>query len=123
MSNSDSDSGSSENTGMDAGGGGFQPSPAPAYAPQGTTSQKALWSLILAIVSFVVCGIFASIPAIILGSMAKKEIQASGGALTGDGLAKAGVILGWINIVISILAILVFIIMAIVGAGMSQSGY
>jgi hypothetical protein len=73
-------------------------------APQ--TNQKALWSMILGILGVVCCGIFAGIPALILGNSAKKEIAASGGAQTGDGMAKAGVILGWISIAFSILGII-----------------
>jgi putative exporter of polyketide antibiotics len=73
-------------------------------APQ--TNQKALWSMILGILGIVCCGIFAGIPALILGNSAKKEIAASGGAQTGDGMAKAGVILGWISIALSILGII-----------------
>jgi len=70
------------------------------------TNQKALWSMILGILGIVCCGIFAGIPALILGNSAKKEIAASGGAQTGDGMAKAGVILGWISIAFSILGII-----------------
>jgi hypothetical protein len=73
-------------------------------APQ--TNQKALWSMILGILGIVCCGIFAGIPALILGNSAKKEIASSGGAQTGDGMAKAGVILGWISIAFSILGII-----------------
>lgn len=79
------------------GGYGYQ-------APQ--TNQKALWSMILGILSIVCCGIFAGIPALILGNAAKNEIAASGGMQGGDGMAKAGVILGWISIAWTILAII-----------------
>lgn len=74
-------------------------------APQ--TNQKALWSMILGILSLVCCGLFAGIPALILGNSAQKEIVASGGMQTGDGMAKAGVILGWISIGLSILGVIV----------------
>ncbi len=39
-----------------------------------------------------------SIAAIVTGYMAKKEIRESGGAFSGDGLATAGLILGWIGV-------------------------
>ncbi|HEX6249548.1 MAG TPA: DUF4190 domain-containing protein [Nocardioidaceae bacterium] len=72
-------------------------------------NSKALWSMILGIVSIVVCGILAGIPAIILGGSAKKEIAAAGGAQTGTGMAQAGVILGWISVAITVfVAILIF---------------
>ena len=67
------------------------------------TNQKALWSMILGILSLVCCGLLAGIPALILGNTAQKEIAASGGAQSGEGMAKAGVILGWISIALSVL--------------------
>lgn len=73
-------------------------------APQ--QNQKALWAMILGILSIVCCGIFAGIPALILGNSAKNEIAASGGMQTGDGMAKAGVILGWISIALSIIGLI-----------------
>jgi len=84
------------------------PPPPPGAGGYATpqTNQKALWSMILGILGIVCCGIFAGIPALILGNSAKKEIAASGGAQTGDGMAKAGVILGWISIAFSILGII-----------------
>jgi hypothetical protein len=45
-----------------------------------------------------------SIVAVITGPMARKEIQASNGALSGDGLATAGIILGWIGIGLGVLS-------------------
>ncbi len=87
--------------------------PPPPPPPGGTggyatpqTSQKALWSMILGILGLVCCGLFAGIPALILGNSARKEIAASGGALSGDGMAKAGVIMGWIAIALSVLGLI-----------------
>jgi len=73
------------------------------------TNQKALWSMILGILSLVCCGLLAGIPALILGNSAQKEIAASGGMQTGEGMAKAGVILGWISVALSVLG-LIFVI-------------
>jgi len=90
----------------------YTPPPPPPPGPGGygypvpQTNQKAMWSMILGIVSIVCCGIFAGIPALILGSSAKNEITASGGMQTGEGMAKAGVILGWISIALSILGVI-----------------
>lgn len=78
------------------------------YPPQ--TNQKALWSMILGILSLVLCGILAGIPAIILGSSAQKEIGRSGGMQTGQGMAKAGLILGWISVALTVLVIVVIVI-------------
>ena len=83
------------------------------YYAQAKTNQKALWSMILGILGLVCCGLFAGVPALILGNIAKKEIAASGGAQTGDGMAKAGVILGIIAIFLSLLSIILFAIGAV----------
>jgi hypothetical protein len=70
-------------------------------------NQKALWSMILGILGVVCCGFLAGIPAVILGNNARREVQASGGAQTGEGMAKAGVILGWIAIALGVLGLLI----------------
>lgn len=84
--------------------------------PQRPTSNTALISMILGIVSLgmftlLLCTFFLmpfsvvfGIPAVILAYNARKEIRASGGQLGGEGMAKAGLIMGWINIALSVLA-------------------
>lgn len=69
------------------------------------TNQKAIWSLVTGILSLVCCGLLAGVPALILGNMAKKEIDGSGGAQTGRGMAQAGFVLGLIATVLSVLYI------------------
>lgn len=111
------------------GGGGYPAPPAGGggYA-QPQTSQKALWSLIVGIVSSVValcCGFFglplgiAGIVAIFLGNSGKKDIRASGGQQTGEGMAKAGVILGIVAIVLAVLATVWLIYLISVGEGLN----
>jgi hypothetical protein len=75
------------------------------------TNQKAFWSMILGILAIVPCGPFAGIPALVLGSFAKKEIAAARGAEAGEGMAQAGVALGWISVAISI-TLLVIVVLA-----------
>ncbi len=92
----------------------YTPPPPPPPGPGGyavpQNNQKALWSMILGILSLVCCGLLAGIPALILGNSAQKEIAASGGMQTGEGMAKAGVILGWISIALSILGLIFAIV-------------
>lgn len=91
-------------------GGGSYPPPPPGgggYA-QPQSNKKALWSMILGILGLVCCGVFAGVPALILGNMAKKEIAASGGAQTGGGMAKAGFILGIISIAMTVIYIILY---------------
>ena len=85
--------------------------PQPPYggAPQ-KTNGKATWALVLGIISVLCCGLLAGIPAIILGNMAKKEIDAGQGS--GRGMAQAGFILGIISVALSVL----WVILALSGA-------
>jgi len=57
--------------------------------------------LLLGIVSFVLCGFLAGIPAVIVGSKAKKAV--ANGEANNGGMATAGIILGCIAIVIAVL--------------------
>jgi hypothetical protein len=83
-------------------------------APQ--TAGKATTSLILGIVSLVLCGLLLGIPAIFIGISARKEIRDSGGRLGGDGLALGGIITGVIGSLWSV-ALIVFFIIALVAGG------
>jgi hypothetical protein len=60
--------------------------------------------MILGIVSLVCCGVglITGAGAIVLSIMSKKEIEASGGLQTGEGMATAGLILGIIGIAFSV---------------------
>src|SRR4051794_9699013 len=60
-----------------------------------STSGYAIASLVLALVGG--CGI-GSVLAIVFGSRAKREIRESHGLLTGEGMATAGIIVGWVGI-------------------------
>ncbi len=101
---------------------------APAYgqnpgfvpAPMAPSSNEAIWSLVLGILSLTCFGFLAGIPAVILGMTAKRKIAESGGVIRGQGLATAGLVLGWISIAFSILGILFVILGAIAGSGSSS---
>ncbi len=86
---------------------------APGAAPR--CNDKALWSLVLGILSIVAFGLIAGIPAIILGGSAKREIRAAGGMQGGAGLATAGVILGWISVAMIALIVLFVLAIALLG--------
>jgi type IV pilus assembly protein PilA len=67
--------------------------------PQAPTDGKAIASLVLGIASLFLClSIIAGIPAIILGHMSRTNIRRSMGRLKGDGMALAGLIMGYISI-------------------------
>src|SRR3954451_1070548 len=73
------------------------------------TPGAATAALILGICSLVLCPLCAPF-AIFYGSRARKDIDASGGRLTGRGLGTAGIVMGWIAIAITVLAIAAIVV-------------
>jgi general secretion pathway protein G len=73
--------------------------PAISSASRPQSSGLALASLILGICGIVLClGPLAGIPAVICGHTAQSQIKRSGGMLSGAGMATAGLITGYISI-------------------------
>lgn len=107
---------------------GYSPAPPPGYGaappppPAGygqpsyalappTQNAKALWSMILGIVGFFVCGLILGPVAIILSRIGAKEITASGGRQTGAGMAKAGLILGIIQTALTLVGVVIWLVL------------
>lgn len=67
-------------------------------ATQKQTIGVAIASLVLGILGLICIGPLGSIPAIICGHVAKSRINKNPDALTGDGMALAGLILGYVQI-------------------------
>lgn len=82
-----------------------------APLPQAPKEGKATASMILGILSLLCLGIFAGIPAIILGHISRSNIRKSMGRLRGDGMALAGLVMGYISVASTVA---VFIIVAAV---------
>ena len=91
--------------GMPPAYGQVWPPQAPPPGPPTRTNSKATWALILGIVGMVLCGVFAGIPAIVLGHQARKETDSSRGTQEGRGMATAGFVLGIVSTVASVLYI------------------
>jgi hypothetical protein len=81
------------------------PPPPPAPQPVPRTAPAAIWSLVLAVLSFTCGWLFTAIPAVICGHVARSKIRRSGGALGGMGIATAGLILGYIALVLGVMGI------------------
>jgi type II secretory pathway pseudopilin PulG len=88
--------------------------PQQAYPPQAQpypgqfqpqTDGKATASLILGILSILCFGLLTGLPAIILGHISRGNIEQSRGRLTGAGMALAGLIMGYVSIISTILII------------------
>jgi membrane protein YqaA with SNARE-associated domain len=85
-------------------------SPAPQPSAQATvrpapTSGLATASLIFGILGLTLLPTLGSVVAVILGYMAKSEINSSAGQLEGSGLATAGLVLGYIGLGLTLLGI------------------
>lgn len=77
----------------------------PAANANPKNSALAIWSLVLGVLSLVCLSIFSAVPAVICGHLAYSRIRRSGGALTGDGLAIAGLVTGYIGIAFALFLI------------------
>lgn len=99
----------------------YQPAPGGGYG-YATMEQNSLgnWALGLAIGSFVFLGLLLSVPAVILG---RKGMRAADeGRATNRGIAQAGFIVGVINIALSVLGVLFFVLLMILGVIASTPG-
>ncbi len=67
---------------------------------------RALGALILGLMSMTCAGFLAGIPAIVLGSMARRDIDRSQGARTGSGMAAAGIVTGLFGTGLSLVILL-----------------
>lgn len=78
--------------------------------PYRQTSSLAVVSLIMGIVGWTVFPFLGSLIAIVTGHMARAEIRRQPQALEGDGLAVAGLVLGWLAVIGSILVVIGFVL-------------
>jgi type II secretory pathway pseudopilin PulG len=85
------------------------PQPTPGIEPR--TDGKAIWSLVCGILSITCFWILAGIPAIVLGHMSRSSIRTSRGRLKGEGMALAGLVMGYISV--ALLPILIIAAIAI----------
>lgn len=85
-------------------------SPSPQYAPAPPTNTLAVISLVSAILSWFLFPVIGALVAVGTGHMARREIKNSLGTQSGDGLAVAGLIIGYINLVLSCVSLLVVVL-------------
>ncbi len=90
----------------------------PPYSPP--SNGLAIFSLIAGIAGLTILPTIGSIVALITGYIAKRQIEESRGAMGGSGMAKAGIILGWIGVALLALglcALIAYILIIVVGMG------
>mgnify|MGYP001117380771 FL=1 len=80
------------------------------------TETNAVLAMILAAVSYFMCGICSAIPAVIMANGAL-QITSSQPGHPDQGLAKAAQIMGWVMIIITVLGILIWGILIFVVGG------
>ena len=84
-------------------------------------SSLAIASLVCGLLTWSFVPFFGAIAAIITGHVAKKEIRESQGTLSGDGMALAGLILGYTQLGLIVLGALCLMTLIFASAGSSSS--
>ena len=95
----------------------YQP---PAYHPVSRTSSLAIVSLVFGILSWCVLPFIGAIVAIVCGHLARSEIRRTeaGTVIEGDGMALAGLILGYVHLCFWVVALMVILGVLFLGAGL-----
>jgi hypothetical protein len=98
------------------------PPPPPSTPPSsGSSSSRAIWALILGIAAWVLgCSILTGIPAWILGKKEINDIEAGLAPPTGKTMAQIGMWLGIINVVLSVLVLIGFLIVIAFGIALNN---
>ncbi|RAO75147.1 DUF4190 domain-containing protein [Dyella jiangningensis] len=87
----------------------------PAYR---STNSMAVISLIFGIACWFVLPFIGAIVAVVCGHLARGEIRrAEPGTVDGDGLALAGLVLGYIHLALALLAIVFVVVFLLLGFG------
>ena len=79
------------------------------YSTEPPTNTMAVISMIAGILGLTVVPVLGSIVALVVGYMARKEIRESNGGQGGDGIAVAGIVMGWISVGLAVCACVAFI--------------
>ena len=98
-----------------ASGYSTQPAIPPSAPALGTTNGFAIASLVLGIVGITGFPLIPSVLALIFGYKGKKQIDRSGGAEQGRGIAIAGIVLGWIGTIFLLLLGLLLAVLLTLG--------
>jgi Domain of unknown function (DUF4190) len=89
--------------------------PVPNYPPMQSVQKDsglAIASLICGIGTYFIIPFFGALAAIILGHIAVNEINNSNGLLKGKGMATAGLVLGYVQIGLILLVVVILLLLA-----------
>jgi hypothetical protein len=99
-------------------GGDWRRAPDGSWVQTGQqTSGKSTAALVMGILGLFLCPLICSVLALVFGYQAKREIDSSGGRLSGRGNAVAGIVLGWIGVAL----VAAFIGLVILGLAVGDS--
>jgi hypothetical protein len=100
------------------------PSNAPASDAGPPNSTAAVVSLVFGILTWVMLPVIGPIVAVVAGHMARAEIRRSNGQIGGGGMALAGLVLGYLQLALFVLAICAIVaigILSLLGSRVSES--
>lgn len=100
----------------------FGPPAEDASKPESSTrtSGNAIVSLVFGLTGFSILPGIGAIIAILTGNKAKREIRAGGGRITGNGLATAGLVLGYLEL-IPFVAVVILVVLSLSGPSVSTA--
>ena len=95
----------------------------PSYRPGNTTSSLAVVSLVFGILAWCVLPFLGALVAVVCGHLARSEIRRSplDHRIEGDGMAVAGLALGYIQLALCIVG--VFLLVAVLFYGFAFAGW
>lgn len=92
------------------------------YQPVPRTSSTAIASLVSGILAWIMLPIIGALVAVICGHVARAEIRRMPpGSIEGDGMAVAGLILGWLQLGLALLGVL--LLLTVLGAAFNLGGW
>lgn len=94
----------------------------PPAGPTQPSNTVAIISLIASILGLTFFPFLGSVLGLILGYVARKQIRESGGAVGGEGMAKWGIILGWIGVALGVIVICVGTLLVVLGIAVPSIG-
>lgn len=86
--------------------------PPPTYAAPAATNTLAILSLVFGIISYFALPLVGAIAAIVMGHLARSQIRRTGES--GGGLALAGLVLGYVHLLLLTIGVVAAVIVAIV---------
>ena len=92
----------------------------PAYRPAARTSPLAIVSLVFGILTWCLLPFVGALVAVVCGHLARSEIRHAppDAPQEGDGLAIAGLVLGYVHLLLCVVAVMVVLGVLFLGAGL-----